>query len=250
MFFKVYHTTSREAANMSADLQLSIVLGAALAGSFSNVFNNAGLSVNKLQEKLSSLGKNQDAIQKFGRLQSTMTQTADKLNAARGRVRELGEQMRAASNPSEQLKRQFTAAHQEASKLQAKLGDERKELGQLRNSLNAAGVDTKNFSDEQTRLAQKTKLAAQAEKARQAQERLATAQGNYDATKQNLSNAKGDIVASAGILLALKAPIDAAANFEQAMAKVSAVSGATGSDFERLTEQARLPVIPAFFCNL
>lgn len=50
---------------------------------------------------------------------------------------------------------------------------------------------------------------------------------------------KGDILASAGILLALKAPINTAANFEQAMARVGAVSGATGSDFERLTEQAR-----------
>ena len=224
---------------MSANLQLSIILGAALAGGFSNTFNNAGSSVNKLQEKLSALGKNQDAIQKFGRLQSTMTQTADKLNAARGRVRELGEQMRATSTPSEQLKRQFTAAHQEVAKLQGKLGDERRELGQLRTSLNAAGVDTKNFSDEQVRLTRETELAAQAEKARQAQERVAAAQGKYDATKQNLSNMKGDILASAGILLALKAPINTAANFVQAMARVGAVSGATGSDFERLTEQAR-----------
>jgi len=166
-------------------MQMSILIGAALAGSFSGTFNKAGTTLEKLQGKLSALDKNQAAIEKFGKLQNTLNQTSDKLNAARGRVRDLGEQMRATANPSEQLKRQFLAAHQEAARLENKLGDQRKGLGQLRNSLSAAGVDTKNFSDEQARLAQNTQLAAQAEKMRQAEDRVIAAQGNLDAQNKD-----------------------------------------------------------------
>jgi TP901 family phage tail tape measure protein len=195
----------------------------------------------ELQKRMATMSQNQGGIASFGKLQAAASQTAGKLNAARGRVRELGEQMRAAANPSAQLKRQFTAANVEANKLQNKLAGQRKELGQLRTTLSAAGVDTRNFSNEQARLAQNAKLAADAAKLQAAQGRLQQAQGALDETKGKLTGAaiKSDILASAGIVMALKAPIQQAANFEQAMARVGAVTGVTGEEFDMLSAQSR-----------
>ena len=50
---------------------------------------------------------------------------------------------------------------------------------------------------------------------------------------------KGELMASASLGLALGAPIKVAADFEQAMARVGAVSGAEGENFELLQKQAR-----------
>ncbi|GHV57168.1 hypothetical protein FACS1894216_21590 [Synergistales bacterium] len=155
---------------------ISFVIDAAMSGVFSGAFRGAADTMGELQKRMSALSQNQNqsGIASFGKLQSAATQTAEKLNAARGRVRELGEQMRTTANPSAQLRAQFSAANKEAYNLQTKLADQRKELGQLRASLNSAGVDTKNFSNEQNRLAQSTKLAADAAKMQQAQGRGAS----------------------------------------------------------------------------
>ncbi|MDR3280937.1 MAG: phage tail tape measure protein [Synergistaceae bacterium] len=212
---------------------MSIILGAALAGSFKETLSGAVSSMGLLESKLSKLGENQKSLDRFGKLQDTMGKTAEKFNAARGRARELGNQMAATENPSERLAQQFSKAHAEADRLQNKLMGERRELGSLRGALSDAGINTRNFSEEQSKLAKNT------EKLQQAQDKVARAQSAVDSTKSRLSNMKGDIVASAGIFLALQAPIKAAANFEQAMARVGAVSGTTGEDFAKLSGQAR-----------
>ena len=195
----------------------------------------------ELQKRVSTLSQTQGGIASFEKLQASVSQTAGKLDAARGRVRELGEQMNATANPSAKLQQQFTAAHVEANKLQNKLASQRKELGQLRTSLSSASVDTKNFSNEQSRLAEKTRLAAEATRIQQAQGRLQQAQSNLDATKKTLSwdNIKSEIMGAAAPALFLAAPIKQASDFEQAMAKVGAVTGAVGEKFESLSAQAR-----------
>jgi TP901 family phage tail tape measure protein len=226
---------------MAVSHQISFVIGAAMAGSFAGTFAAAGKTMGELQKRMAAMSQNQGGIASFGKLQAAASQTAGKLNAARGRVRELGEQMRAAANPSAQLKRQFTAANVEANKLQNKLAGQRKELGQLRTTLSAAGVDTRNFSNEQARLAQNTKLAADTARIQQAQDRLQRAQGAVTAAEQGPSfgDIKSELLSSAGIFMALKAPIQQAANFEQAMARVGAVTGKTGEEFKLLSDQSR-----------
>lgn len=215
------------------EYQISFVIGAALSSAFKGSFVSATEAMGKLHAQTQALGKNQDAITNFQKLQSRMGETAGKLDAAREKVRKLSEEMRGTSTPSDAMKRAFTAAHQEAHKLQEKLAGQRKELGQLRSSLTAAGVDAKKFGEEQAR------LAAQTDKLKAAQDRLQQSKGALDASRARLAGMKSEILASAGIVMALAAPIKTAASYEQAMAKVKAVSGATAEEMGRLSEQAR-----------
>ena len=220
---------------MSSNYQLSFVIGAAIAGGFAGAFGKAGNALGELQKRASALSKTAGQVESYQKLQSVLSQSAEKLNAARGRVRELGTQMRIASEPSATLKRQFTAAHVEAHRLEAKLASQRKELGALGAKLGEAGVNTRNFAAEQAR------LASQSEKIARAQQRLQNSKGALQASKNRLSwdNMKGELMASASLGLALGAPIKVAADFEQAMARVGAVSGAEGENFELLQKQAR-----------
>lgn len=215
------------------EYQISFVIGAALSSAFKGSFVSATEAMGKLHAQTQALGKNQDAITNFQKLQSRMGETAGKLDAAREKVRKLSEEMRGTATPSDAMKRAFTAAHQEAHKLQEKLAGQRKELGQLRSSLTAAGVDAKKFGEEQAR------LAAQTDKLKAAQDRLQQSKGALDASRARLAGMKSEILASAGIVMALAAPIKTAASYEQAMAKVKAVSGATAEEMGRLSEQAR-----------
>ena len=218
---------------MANEYQISFVIGAALSSAFKGSFVSATEAMGKLHAQTQALGKNQDAITSFQKLQSRMGETAGKLDAAREKVRKLSEEMRGTATPSDAMKRAFTAAHQEAHKLQKKLAGQRKELGQLRSSLTAAGVDAKKFGEEQAR------LAAQTDKLKAAQDRLQQSKGALDASRARLAGMKSEILASAGIVMALAAPIKTAASYEQAMAKVKAVSGATAEEMGRLSEQAR-----------
>jgi TP901 family phage tail tape measure protein len=225
--------------------EIAFTLNAAMNGGFAKTFSSAAGTMGELQKRMSALSQNQGSIAAFGKLQAAANANGAALNAAQKRVKELGAQMKATTTPSEQLKRQFTAANAEVNKLQTKLMGQRKELGELRTTLSAAGVDTKNFSNEQVRLAQSTELATQAAKLQQAQARVQETQGAVDATKQRLGNMKGEILASAGIVMAFKAPIQQAATFEQAMARVQAVTGnntslkAGAENMKMLSEQAR-----------
>jgi TP901 family phage tail tape measure protein len=132
-----------------------------------------------------------------------------------------------------EARKQAEALSAKAETLQKRLDRDREALSRLRPELAAAGIDTKNLASEQARLAEKSA------KLTQAHDRLAASQARLDATKDTLSNARGDILASAGWLMVLKAPIQASADFEQAAAQVKAVSGATAEEIAELSKQGR-----------
>jgi ubiquinone biosynthesis protein COQ9 len=79
----------------------------------------------------------------------------------------------------------------------------------------------------------------QIEAAQGALNRLTAAQSRVAATRQVLANAAGDIISAAWPVAMLAGPVKTAAAFEQAMARVAAVSGATGESFDALAKQAR-----------
>ena len=228
---------------MAKMVEISFAIGATLAGSFNGTFSKASQALSNLSKYTNSLQKTSGQIGSYQKMQSAMSQTSEKLNAARAKVRELGAQMRSTATPTEVMKRQFTAANIEANRLQESLGNQRRKLGELRTALTGAGVDTKNLTSEQAR------LAAQSQKVTEAQDRLTKSRMRLAQTRQNLSwsNIKGEFMTAAGLGYSLYKPVSEAANFEQAMARVNAVAFSGGGRdktadaeaFKALQEQAR-----------
>lgn len=220
---------------MAKEYEIRFMIAAALAGGFKGAFSSASDTMGKLQQRLSGFEKNSATLGAFQKLQERVGQTSEKLVTAREKVRVLSEEMRSTGTPTAAMRKAFTAANVEANKLQERLTGQRVELGKLRTSLSQAGVSTKDFAAEQSR------LAAQAQRVQAAQERLQRSQGALDATKKELSwsNIRGDFMASAGLAVAMGAPVKVAAGFEQGMARVAAVSGASEEEMKALTAQAR-----------
>ena len=228
---------------MAKALEVSFVVGAVLAGGFKSAFSQASQAMKALSGQTKTLQQASKDISAYQKLQGSLTQTSGKLDQARARVKELGLQMKAVDNPSASLKAQFAQANKEAHTLQQTLAAQRKELGALGKALTAAGVDTKNLT------AAEQKLMDQSRKVTEAQNKLAKARENFAKTKANLSfdNIKGDLLASAGTVMALGAPTMAAADYEMANAKLNAVafSGAgrdkeqDAKDFAALQAQSR-----------
>ena len=224
-------------------VEMTFAIGAALAGSFSGAFGKAGQALGELQKQTSSLQKVSGQIGAYQKMQGAVQQGAEKLNAARMRVKELGVQMKATGTPTAALKKQFTAANQEAHRLEVALGNQRKKLGELRTELTGAGVDTKHLTSEQAR------LAAQSQRLAEAQTKLQNSRAALQATREKLSwgNVKGDLMKAAGIGLSLGAPVMQAAEFEHAAARLNAVAFSGGGRnaeedakaFKALQAQAR-----------
>lgn len=108
------------------------------------------------------------------------------------------------------------------------LTSERDKLAQMKQGLKDAGITTRNFAQRQQEMEKATA-------------RLASAQERYNNIKSQLSysNFKADLLKSAGLALALKAPVNASMKFEQAMNDVAAVARPTAEEFTRLQTQAK-----------
>lgn len=218
---------------MSNTLNLSFTLGAAVGATFFGAFNKAGAAVSELQKRTSSMSKVAGQIENYQKLQSRITTNQAAMLAMSQGARKLSADMKGI--PPKATQREIGQLNARAERLQQKLDRDREALSRLRPQLVGAGVDMKNLSGEHAR------LTSTADRHAKAQERLQKAQARYAAAKEALSwnSIKGEVLSAAGLGLALAVPVKTAANFEQAMARVGAVSGATGEDFAKLTAQAR-----------
>ena len=167
---------------IASALEISYSIGAVLTGGFSSAFKQASQAMNALQGQGKTLQKAMKDISSYQKMQGSLSQTSDKLNQARARVKELGLQMRATDNPSAALRAQFTQANKEAHSLELSLGAQRKELVALGKALNTAGIDTKNLTAEQLRLTQ------QSQRVTDAQNKLAKARANFAKTRAFLAS--------------------------------------------------------------
>lgn len=215
--------------------EIAFQIGARLAGTFKGAFASAASTMGDLQKKSAALSKASGQVGKYQDLQQRITSNQAAMLAMRKRAGELASEMKNCGTPTQAMTKNLAQLSRNAEDLQKKLDRDRSSLAKMRPDLVGAGVDMRNLGAEQAR------LAAQSDKLAAARLRMEKSQGAVQAARNRLSwnNMKGELVASAGILMAIGVPIKTAANFEQAMAKVGAVSGASVKELARLADQSR-----------
>lgn len=218
---------------MPKTFSVAFSIGAALGTTFQTTMTRAGGQLGKLSGRISSLQKTQAAAGKFETLQKGLSKTSQDLVAARERFRQIQEEMKNTSRPTRAMTNRMAAAGRAVHRLETRLQSERVQLGTLRKSLGEAGVSTRSLAADQE------KLAAKIEKARAAQAKLGKALGARREIDNQKSSIGSAMIGMAAPALAVAAPFQVAAGFEQAMAEVKAVSGATGQDLEALTATAK-----------
>jgi len=98
------------------------------------------------RDRLRQLNDAQRDIGAFRQLRSSMTSTSNDLEQARKRVADLARQMNANGAPTKAMVRDFERARKAARQLAEAQLRQQTQLGELRNRLRSAGIDTRNLS--------------------------------------------------------------------------------------------------------
>lgn len=110
-------------------------------------------ALKQAQAETKQLQNSQRDISSFRRMDDALGKNAKALAESQERVRRLGHELRTTSKPTAKLRNEYNKARQEVEKFTRKGQDQRKELGKVRKRLSDAGVDVRNLSGEQRRLA-------------------------------------------------------------------------------------------------
>jgi tape measure domain-containing protein len=116
-------------------------------------------------------------VNAFRSLENDLEGTQRQMRQARDRVRELGQALASAANPSRAMQAEYRDAVSELTKLERAEGALTAQLARRRDELQAAGIDTRNLANEQTRLSTALTSAVQ--------------QGNADLANTNARKALG-----------------------------------------------------------
>ena len=211
-------------------------IGGKLSGSFRSSIGGATRQMNALGKTIRQAEKGQGGIRRFQALTTGINETKTALDAARVKAADLKKQFSQTVNPTKKLKDQVAAAHKQVATLSTKLKKQRRDLGGVRSELNAAGVSTRNLSSANAT------LASRINRARVSQEKLNRAFAKQSRAKSAMGSRAGKTVkaglATGAMVGAAALPVANSLDFSEGMAKVKAVSNATGPEFQALRSQA------------
>ncbi|WP_180145684.1 phage tail tape measure protein [Desulfoluna butyratoxydans] len=194
---------------------------------------SASQTVGALGQKISQLEKSKAKVDRFGSLKKEIQETERRFFEAQNESKALAAQLAATAKPTKKLQSQFDAANRKAKKLKTSLGEQRTSLSELRREMASTGIKTGQLVMHNQKLAQSIDLA------RRKQDKLQKTMMKQKALQDKRAGMQGKLFDAAAIGTAVAFPTMISARFEQSMAEVKALTGATGKDFEALTASAR-----------
>lgn len=255
------------------EYELQMKLTAALGSNFNSSFQSAMSTVKKLQGTLqnvkkvqgdiSAYKKTQEAINatkskvqeyetKHNSLQNELAQTVAKEKELQKALKESEKSAGKESAEYKKLQKQLQNTRNEKSKLNSQIKDneratnaantkikeQQQKLSELSKSLQAAGVNTDRLTQENDKLEKAYK------RVQKAQEDYARVNSAIEKNKAAISATKTELVKTVGVVGAAGAAfykgfITPAANLQEQMSTVKAISGATGDEMEQLNALAK-----------
>lgn len=218
---------------MAKVYEVAFQMGGQITSTFTKSMQGANSALGSLQNQIKSLNSQQGDLGNLQNLQKSVGTLSREFNKAQQNAQMLGKALSQTENPTKKQTQEFNKARTAAASLKSRLSEQRGELSKLRTSMGAAGKSTRDLVNDQKA------LAAQAEKARSAQAQLQSTMAKQQANKAVRSDKRGQLLDAAGLAASLAAPIKIAAQFQQKMAQVAAVSGASDEELKQLTSTAR-----------
>lgn len=256
-------------AGAQKNFELLFKLTASLGGNFHSTFNAARQAqdrlaasvknVNALQSKIDGYNKANAAIEQsrgklqrltaeHDRLQSELTQTAQKKRElqramqtaeAEGNIEEykrLQRELSATEKEYSKLNEKYKANQNQIQQATAKIEEQQKALEDLTQELRDAGLNTDDLERANERLKNSY------ERLQASQERLKNLNQQQEKIKQNISETKGQILGTVGAYTAVAAaiyagPVQAAQKYETALAKVNTIADTTEVPLEKISQE-------------
>ena len=213
--------------------EIAFKLAASVSGTFSKTFKQAGAALSGYQKQIESLNREAADTSKLIKAKEAVANSSRVYNQAKTKVAELGAAMAKTKAPTKAMMAEFNRAKATLARSKEALEKNRASLRKLETATGRENVALKTLIQRQRDLAVAT------DRARRAQEKQQKAQAKWAANKAMLA---GSATYASGTGLAMGAGLVSSVNtgmeFQAAMSRVGAVSGATGSDFAKLEAQA------------
>ena len=213
--------------------EIAFKLAANVSGAFNKAFKTAGNAISGYQKQIESLNKQAADTSKLIKAKEAVAASSREYLQAKQRAAQLGAAMSKTRTPTRQMISEFNKAKAALERSKAALDKNRTSLRQLEVTTGQENVSLRTLIQRQQQLATAT------ERASRAQERQARAQSKWSSNKAMLAGTAGyasgaGLAMGAGLVSSVKTGMD----FQAAMSRVGAVSGATGGDFAKLEAQA------------
>lgn len=214
--------------------EIAFKLAANVSGAFNKAFKAAGNAISGYQKQIESLNKQAADTSKLIKAKEAVAASSREYIQAKQRVAQLGAAMARTRTPTRAMIAEFNKAKASLERSKTALERNRATLVQLER---ATGSENATL---QTLIRRQNELRAATERATRAQQKQQKAQAAWAKNKSTLANtaayASGTGLAmGAGITSSVQTGME----FQAAMSRVGAVSGATGEDFTKLEAQAK-----------
>lgn len=228
--------------------EIAFKLAAKMSGDFPKSFKNASDAVEKLGDHMQSLNSDSRKIAGLVAARKAVAESSKEYGQARRKVAELGKAMSQTSQPAKELVQSFNLAKLALDKAKTSLQKNRTALRELDAEAGTASVSLAGLVKRQKDLEQATEAAYKAQqKAAKLQPWVDLAQKGQDGLNKALdfsNSVNAGIVkiggaANATALVAGGAWAKVGADYQAAMARVQASTGASAEQMKQVEEAAR-----------
>ena len=202
---------------MGVQTAVSVIIGAELGGTFKGAFTSSKKQLETLGQSIKQLNTASDNVNAFKELRQSTISAKQEWTAAEAEVKRLAKEIKNTEKPSKELNNSFRNAKKEAAIAKSAYQQNKAALKEMSTSLKAAGVDTKNLTQEQNRLGQAMEIL------RKRQTALAAIENKRQANLSKRSAYRSQMMDVVALGTSLYGLVKPAIAFESAMADVKKV---------------------------
>ena len=225
---------------MAAGKQFELLfqLTARLGPNFSQSFKNASKTMNALQNDLRSADQKLKDVSAYQKQQNAVAKSRARVNELQAEHERLTREIEETGQATPELTRKLQANEKALAKAKDAAASEEERLQELSETLREAGVNTDNLGQDTE------ELRKQYERLEQTQKKVQEISEKQAANKQAISQTKAQLGGLIGTVAAVgtafyAGPVKKAAEFQEQMSSVKAISNASAGDMEKLSQKAK-----------
>lgn len=222
------------------EFEMLFALNARMNGGFSSTFSKAQAEFTRLGKEIQGLHRVQGDIESWQKQQSAIDATRSKLESLQKQHDLLQREIKETEGSTAGLEREKVKLEQRIKDTEAALERQNQKLETTGEKLKKAGVNTNDLTEESAR------LAGQLKELEAAQDDAAKGAASFGERSVQAFEAAGQALAAAGIAEAMREIAQAylecvgvAADFQETMSGVEAISGATAEEMALLSAKAK-----------
>lgn len=218
--------------------QFFFQLTAALGPNFSKTFKTANSTMTLLGDNLKEVRNKLKDVSAYQKQQTAVERSKQRVTDLEKEHERLQAEYDATGGESEKLKKKLEANTEALAKARDKAADETEKLEEMGQALQEAGINTDN-------LAKNTEeLQKQYDRLQKSQEKAAAINEKIDKNNAAIAQTKSQLTGTIGAIAAVGTaiyvgPVKKAAEFQEQMSGVKAISGATTEEIAQLSNKAK-----------